>query len=367
MTREQDLLDRCSGLPTPFLAVDLDAARRNIAAMAGLVEPSRVLLRPHFKAHKCPEIMRLQLDAPRTVGATCQTVAEAAVLADMGCRDILLTNQLVDERRVEELMRLPEDTSVAVLADRPEQVYVLGRCVAAARRRITVYIEVDVGLHRGGLQPDDPDAATVTEMIETAPFLTLGGVQAYEGHAVLEPDPVRRAQISIESQRRAKRFRERLSAMVGRRLVLTGGGTGTAAQVVAGGQYDELQCGSYVLMDAAYRRLGLPFEAALYCVSTALAVHPDGRVVLDAGMKSLSGDGLPRCPEPGLEILGLSDEHTRARRTTGQVQTGNRILLQPWHVDPTMNLHRDVVVVDGDDIRRSPVRGHHALAEVRAW
>ena len=48
------LLAATAGLATPALVVDPVAADHNIAA-AG------VRLRPHFKAHKCPELMRRQL------------------------------------------------------------------------------------------------------------------------------------------------------------------------------------------------------------------------------------------------------------------------------------------------------------------
>ncbi|PZF86738.1 alanine racemase [Jiangella anatolica] len=337
------------------------AAERNIDRMARLVAGTEVRLRPHYKAHKCPELMRRQLAAPGTAGAACQTVAEAAELAALGCADVLLTNQLADPRRVAELLALPPEVDLGVLVDRPEQVDLLGAGAAAARRRVRVFVELDVGLRRGGFDAADPDVAVAVGAIEEQPWLELAGVQAYEGHAVLEPDVELRHRRAADAHALAGRFRDRLARLAGRPLVLTGGGTGTADLIAATGALDEIQCGSYVLMDAAYGRLGLPFEAALFCVATALSAHPDGRVVLDAGMKSLSGDGLPRALTPGVRVLGLSDEHTRARQAATVLRTGDRLLLQPWHVDPTMNLHDAVVVVEDGRTHTAPIRGRHAV------
>ena len=66
-----------SQLPTPCLLVDLPAADRNIAAAAQLLRGTDVRLRPHFKAHKCTELMRRQVQAEGCFGVTCQTAWEA--------------------------------------------------------------------------------------------------------------------------------------------------------------------------------------------------------------------------------------------------------------------------------------------------
>ena len=68
-------------IPTPALVVDVAALERNIAAMARFFAEGPCRLRPHFKAHKTPEIARRQLAAGSAVGLTCATVAEAEARA----------------------------------------------------------------------------------------------------------------------------------------------------------------------------------------------------------------------------------------------------------------------------------------------
>lgn len=122
---------------------------------------------------------------------------------------------------------------------------------------------------------------------------------------------------------------------------------------------DEIQAGSYGLMDATYARLGLPFEPALRCRTTVLSPHGE-RVVLDAGLKALSAEyGLPAATEPGMEILSLADEHATARVPAGSaLRVGDVTHLVPAHVDPTVNLHPSLMVDLGDGrIEAWPVDG----------
>ena len=79
MRRPSRLLD----IPTPALIVDIAALDRNIARMAAFFASGACRLRPHFKAHKTPEIARRQLAAGSCVGITCATVSEAEAVADL--------------------------------------------------------------------------------------------------------------------------------------------------------------------------------------------------------------------------------------------------------------------------------------------
>ncbi|NOT43892.1 MAG: hypothetical protein HOP14_04735, partial [Acidobacteria bacterium] len=78
-------------VPTPALLVDRAALDRNIARMAAFFATGACRLRPHFKAHKTPEIARRQLAAGSCTGLTCATVGEAEVAAAV-CTDILVAS-----------------------------------------------------------------------------------------------------------------------------------------------------------------------------------------------------------------------------------------------------------------------------------
>ena len=87
--------------------------------------------------------------------------------------------------------------------------------------------------------------------------------------------------------------------------VTSAGGTGT---------YDlhdwagEVQAGSYLLMDTAYARLGLPFHQALSVEATVLSVNDDHYAVADAGLKAFGMDhGDPTMVDH--DVFFCSDEH----------------------------------------------------------
>ena len=81
-------------IPTPALILDVPTMERNIRRMAEFFAEGPTKLRPHFKAHKTPEIARRQLAAGSCVGLTCATVGEAEVAAGF-CDDMLIANQVI--------------------------------------------------------------------------------------------------------------------------------------------------------------------------------------------------------------------------------------------------------------------------------
>ena len=54
---------RRADLVTPALVLDLDAAQRNIDHMASELKQMGAVIRPHYKAHKSPDIARRQVAA----------------------------------------------------------------------------------------------------------------------------------------------------------------------------------------------------------------------------------------------------------------------------------------------------------------
>jgi len=332
------LTDATAGVATPALVVDLAAADRNIARAAAFFAERPTKLRPHFKAHKCTALLRRQVAAGQCTGVMCATAHEAEVLALAGFDDILVANQVADPRALDALARAAAIAEVTACVDSRRHVELL----ASTGARLGVLIEINVGQNRSGLPPGDPQLPELVQMIGAATSLRFRGLQGYEGHAVLLPNRDDRA-------RQVKAAAEILNAERARVPceLVSGGGTGTYDLSADAGALDEVQAGSYVLMDASYDRLGLPFEQALFCKATVIS-RQGTRVVLDAGLKALSAEyGMPRAD--GIEIRGLSDEHATGTVTNGsELQVGDPVLLVPAHVDPTVNLHATLVAVAPD-------------------
>jgi D-serine deaminase-like pyridoxal phosphate-dependent protein len=290
--------------------------------------PGRAL-RPHVKAHKCTAIARAQRDAGHPAFCAA-TPRELVGLARAGLTDdLLLANESVDDARLRELAGLDARITVAVDSD--------ATIDAAARNGIReCLVDVNVGMPRCGCAPDD--AKRLADLARER-GLDVRGVMGYEGHVVGLTD-------RDERVRRCERSMERLLAAhaeVGGDIV-SGGGTGT---------YDlniwvtEIQAGSYALMDTAYLALSLPFELALRIVATVISVSPK-YAVADCGLKALGMDhGNPSIA--GGEVLFCSDEHITFR-PEAPVRAGDRVLVQPAHVDPTVAYHERFWVAGGPDL-----------------
>src|SRR6516164_4490147 len=103
---------------TPALIIDLDALDRNIAKMAEFARAAGVRVRPHAKTHKSTAIALRQ----SAVGQCVQKVGEAEVLVRGGVQDVLVSNQVVGERKLRRLAALAKEATVALCFDSAEQV-----------------------------------------------------------------------------------------------------------------------------------------------------------------------------------------------------------------------------------------------------
>src|SRR5512134_2529782 len=100
-------MKRLHDIPTPALILDAAALDRNIQRMAAFFAEGSCRLRPHFKAHKTPEIARRQLAAGSCSGLTCATVGEAEIAA-MFCDDILIANEVMGTEKCARVATLAE-------------------------------------------------------------------------------------------------------------------------------------------------------------------------------------------------------------------------------------------------------------------
>jgi D-serine deaminase-like pyridoxal phosphate-dependent protein len=347
------------GLPTPCLVVDAAAAGRNIRRCADFFAGQRAALRPHFKAHKCTTLMRQQLAAGSCVGVTCQTSWEALVLARAGFPDILIANQVVDAAALDELAEAAAIARLTVAVDDDAQV---GLLAAAASRHgvpVGVLIELDVGAGRCGLPLGDPSLVPLAEQIARQDRLSFRGLQAYEGHAVLRDSRSLRATLVGQAADQIRCERARLAAAGFDCEIVSGGGTGTYDLAAAAGAVTEVQAGSYVLMDASYGTLDLPFEPALYCAASVIS-RRDTRAILNVGLKELTVElGMPSIQAAGARVTALSDEHAQVRLAPGadSLAVGDKVLLIPAHIDPAVNLYDRLFAWDGADVTEWEVDG----------
>lgn len=323
MTHVQDL-------QTPALLVERSLLEANLDAMSAALPGRR--LRPHVKAFKTTALARLMAERGHT-GFTCATIREVEGMAAAGLgEDLLLANEVLDARRLGAVAATGARVTVAVDSDLTVR--------AAAEGGVReVVVDVNVGLPRCGCDPSD--AGRLADLARSL-GLEVRGVMGYEGHVMLVDDPAEKA-------RQTQACMELLLAAskdVGGDLV-SAGGTGTYRENT---WCNEIQAGSYALMDTAYTAAGLPFAQALTVLARVVSTNPQGWAVADLGLKSLGMDhGNPTVP--GALVWFCSDEHTTFSPVDGAVfAVGDLVRVLPAHVDPTVALHQRMHLVDGDEV-----------------
>jgi D-serine deaminase-like pyridoxal phosphate-dependent protein len=329
-------------LPTPALVVDSAALGRNLDAMASVLPGSR--LRPHIKAHKCTALAREQA-ARGHAGFTCATPSEVVGMARAGLgADVLLANQTVDGGRLRAMAECDARVTVAVDSD--------ATIAAAAGNGIReVLIDVNVGMPRCGV---DPAAAGALADRARRAGLEVRGVMGYEGHVVLVEDRAERAAKTATAM-------ELLAGAHGDvgGDVISAGGTGT---------YDlndyatEIQAGSYALLDTAYAKVVPQFASALTVIATVIHAGTDWSVA-DCGLKALGMDH--RDPSiDGAKVWFCSDEHVTFKPVAA-VAVGDRVVVRPAHVDPTVAYHARMYVADGSGLDSTVV--DEWPVDLRGW
>jgi D-serine deaminase-like pyridoxal phosphate-dependent protein len=338
-----------SDVTTPALLLDLDKAKRNIATMAAQFRELPADLRPHFKAHKSPQLARLQVEAG-AIGVACATVWEAMVIAEAGIIDVLIANQLVQPDKVRAAAELARSHRLTVVVDDVRNAEQLSRAAVEAGAEFELMIELDVGMGRCGVRSRE-ETLPLAEAIAALPGVKLRGLQAYEGHCMLEPDPDKRAADARTANRLAIAAFDFLAERGHPVKVISAGGTGTYHITGADPRIHEVQAGSYTLMDAMHRSL-VPggFEVAMTVASTVIS-RQGNTVVLDCGRKTVGIDFVtpPLVSHPEGRVRYYAEEHCLVDFVgPPSLDLGDAAEVMGGYGPTTVNLH-DVfhVVEDG--------------------
>jgi D-serine deaminase-like pyridoxal phosphate-dependent protein len=326
-------------IPTPALLVDLDLLESNLARMARRAKESVKKLRPHAKAHKCVEIARRQIEHG-ACGISVATVAEVELMAKNGIPGILLTSPLGDPAKIARVAA----TGAMAVVDHVRQV----EWYEAASRPIDLLIDLDVGDHRTGASSSE-QALDIARAIGRSRHLRFRGLQAYSVSGSHGATPDERKHISAGAFQTAAEIRDLLAEEGWSTEILSGGSTGSWDIDLALPDVTELQVGSYVMMDLAYRRIGIDFQHAMTILATVVSANHDAFVTVDAGFKAFATDR-GYGPEPahfpatyrwGGDEFGFLDT---------KLKLGERVEFIAPHCDPTVNLYDKIYACRGESV-----------------
>jgi len=327
-------------LETPVLILDLDILESNIRDMAEFFRTKPTKMRPHIKTHKCPTIAHKQV-AAGAEGISCQKLSEAEVMVESGIDDVFITNEVVGWSKVLRLARLAHHSKMTVIVDDPENVDQLSRAAEQEGVKINVLVEVDVGMHRCGVQPGQP-AVDLACHATSQPGLIFQGILGYEGHCVLIDDYNEKKKLCLEALAKDIETGKLIEKSGLKIEKVCAGGTSTFDITGVYPGVTEIHPGTYATMDLKFRNMGVPFECALTLLTSVISNPAPGKFTVDGGLKAISYEfGMPQPKLAGSKLVHLYEEHGLLEQDHGarRPNLGDKVELIPSHGCTTINLH----------------------------
>ena len=346
---------------TPVVVVDLDQLEANLKDLQSYADEHDIALWPHTKTHKSLEIGRLQLDYGAR-GLTVAKTGEAEVLHEAGARSLLLHYPPFGVAKWERLADLvAEGTELSVAVDNVTPAEGVSRALAARGLGASVFVELDLGLHRTGQTTVD-GAVSLAQELSRLPALELVGISGYPGHC-------RRDEARIRSRLGASDafLRETRDAFLaaGFRCDRISGGSTPTRYVTHETCVNELRAGTYSLLD---RVDGDVDTAAIRVEVTVISDAIPGQIIVDAGSKTFTSDDHPDGGHgtvvgwPDLDLHTINEEHgyVDVSSSNERPAIGDRLHIVPNHARGCVNLHDGILAVrDGvvDDVIEVAGRG----------
>lgn len=335
-------------IKTPGLILNAERVRKNADHVSDIAKRNNVRLRPHVKTHKCIEVARIQT-AGHDGAVTVSTLAEAKAFAKHGFTDITYAVP-VERGKFDECIEIARSgVKLNLLTDDADTVADLNNASGKAGLKFDVFLKIDCGTHRVGVEPQTKEAIDIPRLISDSPNLNLAGILTHAGHSydvktIEEIKAVARHERDVMVEL-AGRLRD-MSIEV---PTVSIGSTPTINHIDHLDGIDEVRPGNYIFFDAYQATLGnCGFEDTALTVLAAV-IHRDRgkkRLVVDAGAIALSKDrgpvGIdPSCgyghvldlegKETGMRVTSLSQEH-------GEIQAADDSMIDKLKVGDRLRI-----------------------------
>ena len=349
-------------LDTPATLIDLDRLEKNIREWQAHVDKCGVKFRSHIKTHKIPEIARMQIAAGAR-GIVCAKVSEAEPFAAAGIEDICIAYPVVGEMKWQHAAELASRIrSLTINCDCEDAARGLSKAAAKAGITIHVQIDIDSGLHRGGVAWDDQGAIEqLAAEIGSLPGLRLAGITTYRSGSF--PGAPSASDAGHGEGQLLVGVANRLRANGVEVRQVTAGSTPTGKWVAEVHGVTEVRAGNYVFNDLMQldHRIATEDQLALSVLCTVSSANGSGRLTIDGGTKTFSGDAggvgtgravpatIARAVDRRIFVERLNEEHGMAR-TEEDVKLGEKIRFFPYHACTCANLNDEIIGFRGERV-----------------
>ncbi|PYS99390.1 MAG: hypothetical protein DMF63_12300 [Acidobacteria bacterium] len=354
-------------LKTPCLILDVGRVQRNAARMSDIAHRNNVRLRPHIKTHKCIEVARIQTEG-HDGAITVSTLAEARAFAKHGFTDITYAVPIERGKFADAIEILQSGVKLNLLTDDAATVIQLDEAAGKAGAEFDVFVKIDCGTHRVGVEPDTEEAVEIPRALADASNLNFPGILTHAGHSYDQKSK----EAILEVARHERDSMVELATRIGRQGIavptISIGSTPSMSTIDHLDGIDEIRPGNYIFFDNYQATLGsCSFEDTALTVLAAVIHKGKNRMVVDAGGISLSKDRGPVSLDPscgygrvldvdgnetGLRVTGLSQEHGEVATSENEdrLKVGDRVRILANHSCLTAAQHSHYHVMENGEI-----------------
>ncbi|MGZ8558707.1 MAG: D-TA family PLP-dependent enzyme [Chitinophagaceae bacterium] len=343
-------------IDSPALVIYPDRVKKNIALLISMIDDVN-RLRPHVKTHKTKEAVVLQM-AAGIKKFKCATIAEAEMLASCKAPDVLLAYQPVGPKikRLISLIKNYPATKFSCLIDDIEAAKEISKSASAANLIISVYIDLNVGMNRTGIVPDQKAVELYSHCSIVSPLDGVGikpmGLHAYDGH-------IHDAEFEIRKKKCDDAFRgvewlnDELIKLGFAEPVIIAGGTPTFP-IHAKRKKIECSPGTFIYWDAGYleKCKEQTFLPAALVISRIISLPDKTTICTDLGHKSVASENpisnrVRFINAQELIFIGQSEEHLILQANKDHpYKIGDTLYGLPFHICPTCALYERALIAE---------------------
>ena len=351
----------------PTLIVDESQVKSNIQRMVAKCNNHNIILRPHFKTHQSRRIGQWFRDQGVSK-ITVSSVDMAKYFAEDGWEDITLAIP-VNILQMNEINELASMISLGVLV---ESTVTAQELVEQIKHPLSVWIEVDQGYHRTGVQSTE-EILEIIQIIKKSNFLTFTGLLTHAGQSYYAQSINHLEEIHEKSIEGLLSMQNELSKHGYDSLKISIGDTPTCSIVKDFIGVDEIRPGNFVFYDLTQSQLGVCEESEIaigvacpvitkypsrnQVVIYGGAVHLSKEMLVDSkGVKSYGrvaviGEDKKFYSIYGANVISLSQEHGVLEMTPEVIESisiGDLLVIIPIHSCITANLYPQYLTMEGE-------------------
>ena len=170
-------------IDTPAMLTYSDLVRNNIEEIIRMCGVEGVV--PHLKTHKSIDVLKMQIEMG-IKSFKCSTLQEAEMAVEAGADEIIMAYPVIHPIKLERIARLKENhpkLDIKSIVSTQYHLQVLSSTMKSHGLSMGVYMDLDTGMRRTGVQPGE-DAKNFYTEIESTEFLNPVGLHVFDGEAL---------------------------------------------------------------------------------------------------------------------------------------------------------------------------------------